>query len=114
MRFIIDVIAALQNSYKFSVAGRLVAETAEDDELMAMMVEGLKSMDNIIHGDVRVAAMKNSIVYNDIPIVTCANIIRTFERNFGISIPTELSSSAEVIPSSCRPLARMEISRLFS
>lgn len=113
MKFIFDTVVATQDTNKFAVAGRLTPETEEDKVLVHEMIEGIKTLNNNLQENNCVIPQTNTIVYANIPISACANIIRTFERNFGIKIGSELSETAEIYPPNARAFAKMEIARLF-
>lgn len=115
MRFTIELVASTGDSDRYRVAGYLASDESEKD-LMSEMIEDLKismskGSDDFSH---YLLFKDNKIIYNDIPIVTCSNILKLFRDSFKIDIITETASNAKYIPADCRQLFQMELNRLFN
>lgn len=114
MKFIIELVAKTKDTTKYNIAGYLTPEQNEA-ELMKQMIECLKevlSQNNDFSKHIRIK--EDKIIYNDIPVVTCSNILKILQTNLDIKINTEVCGHTKYIPQDCSTLFKMELNRLFS
>lgn len=114
MRFIIELVATTGDTTRFNIAGYLSPDENEED-LMKEMIECLNDVlaqNNDFSEHIRIK--EDKIIYNDIPIVTCSNILKILQKNLSIKINTEVCKHTKYIPDDCSALFRMEMNRLFN
>ena len=114
MIFTIEMLGSTGDVDRFLLSGYLSHEEGEE-ALMSEMILALEDLltTKIKDFDNHIIIRDGKIIYNKIPLTPCYNIMQIFERNFDIKITTRLGSRVRYIPKHSRPLALMELRRLF-
>ena len=113
MKFTIELVVSTGDIEKYTISGYLGAEEGnkEEAELIGMMIDCIKKDKSLDAHNVRVK--EDCIIYNQIPMVMCSNMLKLFERNYDIPIHVDVKPNTKYIPSDCAQLFKMELNRLF-
>lgn len=118
MKFVIEIAVATHDKNKYNVGGYLCPEdnNKDEEELIDLIIDALddciKAYDNYDFSK-SIIAKDKKVVYCNVPIVTCSNMMKVYATSLGIDINTSVASNVKVIPESCTDLFKMEVNRLF-
>ena len=114
MLFNFEVVYKTDDSAKYKIGGSLspefvdreLFEQVKDAYREVLLKEGVSFKDKLVIKD-------ECILFADIDIVSISNILKVLSSNLDFKINTSVSKNCKFIPSSCEPLFRMEVHRLF-
>lgn len=115
MVFSFEMVAKTNSVSKYKIGGCLRPEF-NDKELFFQVKEAYIEIFKKEKADLKNHMIINDgyILFSDFDIVVVSNILKILSNNLGFSIKTEVKDDCKFIPSSCEPLFKMEVHRLFS
>ena len=114
MLFSFEVVVKTNDTSKYKVGGCLTPDF-DDRELFREVSnsyieffrhEGVSLKDNVVIKD-------DCITFADFDIVVISNVLKVLSTNLDFKIRTSVKNDCRFIPSSCEPLFKMEMHRLF-
>lgn len=115
MVFSFEMVAKINSDSKYKVGGYLAPEF-NDKELFIQVKDAYNEIFTKENIDLKshMVIKDDYILFSDFDIVVISNILKILSNNLGFKIKSVVKDDCRFIPSSCEPLFRMEIHRLFS
>lgn len=115
MVFSFEMVAKINSDSKYKVGGCLAPEF-NDKELFIQVKDAYNEIFTKENVDLKshLIIKDDYILFSDFDIVVISNILKILSNNLGFEIKSVVKDDCRFIPSSCEPLFKMEIHRLFS
>ena len=115
MVFSFEMVAKINSDSKYKVGGCLAPEFS-DKELFIQVKDAYNEIFTKENIDLKshMIIKDDYILFSDFDIVVISNILKILSNNLGFEIKSVVKDDCRFIPSSCEPLFKMEIHRLFS
>lgn len=115
MVFSFEMVAKINSDSKYKVGGCLAPEF-NDKELFIQVKDAYNEIFTKESIDLKshMIIKDDYILFSDFDIVVISNILKILSNNLGFEIKSVVKDDCRFIPSSCEPLFKMEIHRLFS
>lgn len=114
MLFNFEMVYKTNSELKYRIGGRLIPEECDKDIFVQVKDEYKRIIDeeNISFQD-HLVLKDDCILYADIDIISMSNILKILSKNLEFKINPVVDKGCVFKPSSCEPLFKMEINRLF-
>ena len=115
MVFSFEMVAKTNSVSKYKIGGCLTPEF-NDKELFIQVKDAYTEIFTKENVDLRnhMVIKDEYILFSDFDIVVMSNVLKILSNNLGFKIKPVVKDDCRFIPSSCEPLFKMEIHRLFS
>ena len=114
MLFNFEMVIKTNDSSKYKIGGSLTPESCDND-LFSQVREAyldVISKEQITFEN-RLVIKDDCILFVDIDIVSMSNILKVLGKSLDFKINPIVNKDCKFIPSSCEPLFKMEVHRLF-
>ena len=114
MLFNFELVVKVTSITKYRIGGSLTPEE-NDKELFNQVKDAYQDVidNNSIYFNNHLILKDDCILFVDVDIISMSNILKLLSRNLGFTIKPNVTSDCKFQPSSCEPLFKMEIHRLF-